>query len=111
MVNPFEQTTEEHLKIYEAVRIFAQAIGCDISEEGGKEFARVVMWQLQRPLSNVETSSKQLPEGSSRFGAPNPAESGQVRLSLGRNARCLHESFEESGTSLTHQLYDFATHI
>jgi hypothetical protein len=43
MVNPFEQATEEHLKIYEAVRIFAQVIGCDISEEGGKEFARVVM--------------------------------------------------------------------
>jgi hypothetical protein len=43
MVNPFEHATEEHHKIYEAVRMFAQAIGCDASEEGGKEFARLVM--------------------------------------------------------------------
>jgi hypothetical protein len=43
MVNPFEHATEEHHKIFEAVRTFAQAIGCDMSEEGGKEFARVVM--------------------------------------------------------------------
>ena len=43
MVNPFEQATEEDHKIYEAVRTFAQAIGCEISDEGGKQFARVVM--------------------------------------------------------------------
>ena len=43
MVNPFEHATEEHHKIHEAVTTFARAIGCDISEEGGKEFARVVM--------------------------------------------------------------------
>lgn len=43
MVNPFEHATEEHHGIQEAVRNFAQAIGCDMTEEGGKEFARVVM--------------------------------------------------------------------
>ena len=43
MVNPLEHATEEHRKIYQAVRTFAQAIGCDMSDEGGKEFARVVM--------------------------------------------------------------------
>jgi len=43
MVNPFEHATEEHHKIYDAVKSFAQAIGCEISDEGGKQFARVVM--------------------------------------------------------------------
>ena len=43
MVNPFDHATEEHRQIYEAVKTFAQAIGCDTSEEGAKEFARVVM--------------------------------------------------------------------
>jgi hypothetical protein len=43
MVNPFEHAPEEHHKIHEAVRNFAQAIGCDMSDESGKEFARVVM--------------------------------------------------------------------
>jgi len=43
MVNSFEHSTEEHHKVYEAVRTFAQAIGCDISDEGGKEFARLLM--------------------------------------------------------------------
>jgi hypothetical protein len=43
MVNPFEHATEEHHKIHDAVRTFARAIGCDMSDEGGKEFARVVM--------------------------------------------------------------------
>ena len=43
MVNPFEHATDEQYRIHEAVRNFAQAIGCDMSDEGGKEFARVVM--------------------------------------------------------------------
>lgn len=43
MVNPFEHATEEQQNVYEAIRTFAQAIGCDTSEEGSKEFARVVM--------------------------------------------------------------------
>ena len=43
MVNPFEHATDEQYRIQEAVRNFAQAIGCDMSDEGGKEFARVVM--------------------------------------------------------------------
>lgn len=43
MVNPFEQATEEQHRIHEAVKTFAQAIGCDMSDEGAKEFARLVM--------------------------------------------------------------------
>lgn len=60
MVNPFEQATEEQHRIHEAVKTFAQAIGCDMSNEGAKEFARLVMVALRRPLSKVETSSKRL---------------------------------------------------
>ena len=43
MVIPFENAQEEHDRIYEAVKTFATAIGCDISEEGGKQFARIIM--------------------------------------------------------------------
>ena len=40
---PFEYAKEEHDRIHEAVKTFAKAIGCDISEEGGKQFARLIM--------------------------------------------------------------------
>lgn len=43
MVNPFENASDEQYRIHQAVRTFAQAIGCEMSEDGGKEFARVVM--------------------------------------------------------------------
>ena len=43
MVNPFEDATDERHKIHEAVTTFARAIGCEMSDQGGKEFARVVM--------------------------------------------------------------------
>lgn len=43
MVNPFEHATEEQHRVHEAVKTFAQAIGCDMTDEGAKEFARVVM--------------------------------------------------------------------
>ena len=43
MVIPFENAKEEHDRIYEAVKTFATAIGCDISEEGGKQFARIII--------------------------------------------------------------------
>jgi len=43
MVIPFEYAKEEHDRIYEAVKTFATAIGCDVSEEGGKQFARIIM--------------------------------------------------------------------
>ena len=43
MVSPFEHAKEEHDRIHEAVKTFAQAIGCEMSEEGGKQFARVLM--------------------------------------------------------------------
>mgnify|MGYP001092410600 FL=1 len=43
MVDPFEYAKEEHDRIYEAVKIFAVAIGCEMSEEGGMKFARIVM--------------------------------------------------------------------
>lgn len=43
MVDPFEHANEEYDKIYKAVKTFAAAIGCEMSEEGGKKFARIVM--------------------------------------------------------------------
>jgi hypothetical protein len=43
MAIPFEHPKEEHDRSYEAVKTFAQAIGYEISEEGGKQFARVIM--------------------------------------------------------------------
>jgi hypothetical protein len=43
MVIPFEYAKEEHDRIHEAVKTFAKAIGCDMSEEGGKQFARIIM--------------------------------------------------------------------
>jgi hypothetical protein len=43
MVNPFEYAKEEHDRIHDAVKTFAAAIGCDLGEEGGKVFARIVM--------------------------------------------------------------------
>jgi hypothetical protein len=43
MVNPFEQAKEEHDRIHEAVKTFANAVGCDMSPEGGREFARLLM--------------------------------------------------------------------
>jgi hypothetical protein len=43
MVDPFEHANEEHDKIYEAVKTFAAAIGCEMREEGGKKIARIVM--------------------------------------------------------------------
>jgi len=53
MVNPFENAEEhdrtheeEHDRINQAVRTFAEAIGCDMSSEGGKEFARILMVAL-----------------------------------------------------------------
>jgi hypothetical protein len=45
MVNPFEDAAE-HDRIHEAVRTFAKAIGCDMSDEGGKGFARGIMVAL-----------------------------------------------------------------
>jgi hypothetical protein len=41
--SPFEYAREEHDRIREAVKDFAKAIGCDMSEEGAKQFARIVM--------------------------------------------------------------------
>jgi hypothetical protein len=43
MAIPFEHAKEEHDRIYEAVKTFAAAIGCDNSDEGGREFARIIM--------------------------------------------------------------------
>jgi hypothetical protein len=43
VVNPLECAKEEHERIHEAVKTFAKAIGCDMSEEGGKQFARIIM--------------------------------------------------------------------
>jgi hypothetical protein len=43
MVDPFGHANEEHDEIYKAVKTFAAAIGCEMSEEGGKKFARIVM--------------------------------------------------------------------
>jgi len=43
MVNPFENAKEEHDRIYGAVKAFAEAIGCDLSRDGGQEFARIIM--------------------------------------------------------------------
>jgi hypothetical protein len=43
MVDPFEYAKEEHDRIHEAVKTFAAAIGCEMSEQGGKKFARIVM--------------------------------------------------------------------
>jgi len=43
MVNPFEHATEEHRRIHEAITSFAQATGCEIRDEGGKQFARAIM--------------------------------------------------------------------
>jgi hypothetical protein len=43
MAIPFEHAKEEHDRIYEAVKTFAAAIGYDNSEEGGREFARIIM--------------------------------------------------------------------
>lgn len=43
MVNPFEYAKEEQDRIHDAVKTFAAAIGCGMSDEGGKEFARIVM--------------------------------------------------------------------
>ena len=45
MVNSFEDAAE-HDRIHEAVRTFAKAIGCDMSDEGGREFARIIMVAL-----------------------------------------------------------------
>jgi hypothetical protein len=44
--NLLENTKEEQARIQEAVRSFATAIGCALSVEGGKEFARVMMVAL-----------------------------------------------------------------
>jgi len=46
MATPFEYATEEHDNIHEAVKAFARAVGHDITDEGGKQFARVVMVAL-----------------------------------------------------------------
>jgi hypothetical protein len=43
MVDPFEYAKEEQDRIHNAVKTFAAAIGCEMSEEGGKKFARIVM--------------------------------------------------------------------
>lgn len=39
--NPVAKQEKE--RIHEAIRTFASAIGCQISSEGGKQFARLVM--------------------------------------------------------------------
>ena len=36
-------TKKEHDRLHQAVKDFAKAIGCEISEAGGKEFARVTL--------------------------------------------------------------------
>jgi hypothetical protein len=43
MFDPFEYAKEEHDRIHDAVKAFAVAIGCEMSEQGGKKFARIVM--------------------------------------------------------------------
>jgi hypothetical protein len=44
--NLLENAKEGQERIQEAVRTFAAAIGCELSVEGGKEFARVIMVAL-----------------------------------------------------------------
>ena len=41
-----EIAKEEKQRIHESVRTFARAIGCEITIDGGKEFARFVMTAL-----------------------------------------------------------------
>ena len=41
--DPSQYAKEEHDRIHDAVKAFAVAIGCEMSEEGGKKFARIVM--------------------------------------------------------------------
>jgi hypothetical protein len=43
MVDPLEHANEEFDRIHDAVKAFAVAIGCEMSEGGGKKFARIVM--------------------------------------------------------------------
>jgi hypothetical protein len=43
MLDPFEYAKEEHDRIHDALKAFAGAIGCEMSEEGGKKFARIVV--------------------------------------------------------------------
>lgn len=44
--NLLENAKEGQERMQEAVRTFAIAIGCELSVEGGKQFARVVMVAL-----------------------------------------------------------------
>jgi hypothetical protein len=43
MVDPLEHANEEFDRIHDAVKAFAVAIGCEMSEGGGKKFVRIVM--------------------------------------------------------------------
>jgi hypothetical protein len=74
MATPFEYATEEHDNIHEAVKAFARAVGHDITDEGGKQFARVVMVALAEAAFE-EIFSKVLRQNSSRFGAKHPSNS------------------------------------
>ena len=50
MLDPFEYAKEEHDRIHDAVKAFAVAIGCEMSEEGGKKFARIVVVAVTEAL-------------------------------------------------------------
>ena len=40
---PLRARPQEHDKIYKSVKTFAAAIGCGMSEQGGKKFAPIVL--------------------------------------------------------------------
>jgi predicted transcriptional regulator len=77
MVNPFEHATDEQYRIHEAVRRFAQAIGCDMTEEGGKEFARVVMVAIAEAAFERGDIFESVARRLIALRRPNPSDSLQ----------------------------------
>lgn len=43
MVDLFDRANQEHDKVYKSVKTLAATIDCEMSEQGGKKFAPIVL--------------------------------------------------------------------